>query len=355
MAPAKKASKPLLVVSAYMSICEPPELIDAIAREILGVNGAVLIEVRPDAFFHRTHFVFGGRGDVPMRASLRAVRRLFEREDMAAQPGDLPYPGLVDQISFIPLESQSLSYCIPLARKFARQVAGEFHLPVYLYGQAARIPERQHFLHLRRIRYADLPTLLSQPEWKPDEGPARFVEKFGALIVGARYYHINLALYFDTEEAELIENLIEVARIAHQRRSGKTAPNWVRMRQDPPRLVRLTPKLHTFVDEMVEDNVVRVVCNIPDYRDTPLHEVYEVFSESVHPLGIRTLGSKLLGYTPLEALVDTGRYYADKKGEPAASEDPQQYVEIAVKALQLNYKEPFNARLKILDYHFSRA
>jgi glutamate formiminotransferase len=76
-------------------------------------------------------------------------------------------------------------------------VAARYHLPVFLYEDAASTPERRPLEHIRRGQFEGLAEKLARPEWGPDFGPAVPHPSAGATAVGARRllvaFNVNLA------------------------------------------------------------------------------------------------------------------------------------------------------------------
>ena len=100
-----------------------------------------------------------------------AVLALFAKAgtviNLRAHPGGHPRIGAVDVVPFVPLGDSPW----PIARRLPRprppRSRRPFHLPVYLYEEAAPSPSRRHLEHIRRGGFEGLATKMAWPEWRP--------------------------------------------------------------------------------------------------------------------------------------------------------------------------------------------
>lgn len=163
--------------------------------------------------------------------------------------------------------------------------------------------------------------------------------------MGARYYHINLALYFDTEEVDMINRLSE--QYQKQAGSGMNSPGEDAHQQ----ALRLLARVKMAADKLPDEKIVRLICNLSDYLDTPLTPVIKAIREEAGKLGIEVVGCEILGYLPAEALVNAGRRFLNDTG-PRFREDKLRYITLAIQNLQLSSIMPFDLNRQVLDYHF---
>jgi len=61
--------------------------------------------------------------------------------------------------------------------------------------------------------------------------------------------------------------------------------------------------------ELKERGIVQVSINMTDYTKTPLYRAFELVKIEAKRYGVNISGSEIVGFTPLEALVDTAVYY----------------------------------------------
>src|SRR5205823_6758505 len=105
-------------------------------------------------------------------AAFRATASATMLIDLETHSGVHPRIGATDVVPFVPLGATSMQVCIELAERVGRRIAAELDLPVYLYGEAARRPERRRLPDLRRGEYEGLRANLEvDPRLAPDFGP----------------------------------------------------------------------------------------------------------------------------------------------------------------------------------------
>ncbi|MDP2877562.1 MAG: glutamate formimidoyltransferase, partial [Holophaga sp.] len=194
-----------------------------ITEAIEAVAGVTLLDVDPGADTNRTVVTFVGDPDSVVEAAFRGIKRASEVIDMRTHSGAHPRMGACDVCPFIPVEGMTMEDCADLARRLGKRVGEELGIPVFLYEQAAAIPERQNLAVVRKGEYEGLEDKLKDPRWQPDFGPATFVPTFGALITGAREfliaYNITLNSRDKAHATDIAFELREKGRVA---RRGQT-------------------------------------------------------------------------------------------------------------------------------------
>jgi len=173
-------------------------VLDEITTAIRETEGVWLLDASRDESHNRSVVTFAGGPAPVVRAATVAVGRALELIDMEHQTGAHPRIGAVDVIPFVPLGLTHMDDAVDLARRFGEQLARTFELPVYLYGEAALRPERRRLANVRRGQYEGLKEeIATNPDRRPDFGPARMHPRGGAVAVGARKpliaFNINLA------------------------------------------------------------------------------------------------------------------------------------------------------------------
>src|SRR5438128_11668757 len=80
--------------------------------------------------------------------------------------------GGVDVVTFVPLSGANMDDCIALAKDFGREFAERFHVPVYLYEEAASTSERRNLADVRAGEFEGLRDKIGRDTAKqPDLGP----------------------------------------------------------------------------------------------------------------------------------------------------------------------------------------
>lgn len=341
------AEKTKVIVSANICEGKDPVIVDDIAREVEKIEGVHLLDVEPHSEFNRTIITFGGLRSAVFLATQQLAQATIARIDMEKHQGSHPRLGALDVVPFIPLRSTEKRMAVELSKKFAEWLAGEFAIPVYLFGFSATRPERTRISFFRRIQYEDLPRALTELKWAPDFGPRRFNSRSGATLVGSRLYYISFILYFDTDEIEMVE---EIARIYTtpvnlQESHGKMT---LREKNVVGKKIALLKHVQSFVDYLPTEKIVRILFNVKNYKETPLHFLYETFLRIAEKYGISILGSQIIDFVPAEALVDSGKYYY--RGKKKTELDDLKYMTIALNRLRMNAVENFIIEQRVLDF-----
>ena len=268
------------------------DVVDRLAAAVAGTPGVHLLDRTSDASHNRTVLTMAGEAGAVTAALEAAMAVAVEAIDMEVQRGEHPRIGAVDVVPFVPLGDTTMDDCIELARAFAARVADRFAIPVYLYARAATRPDRIKLADVRRGQYEGLrDEIASDPDRRPDFGPARTHPRAGAVAVGARpfliAYNINLA----STDLELAKR---IARTVRESGGGLPAVQANGFRLDDP-------------------DCAQVSMNLLDFAVTPLWRVWEAVEAEAGAAGVELAESELIGLAPLAALVAV----ADHVGAPA--------------------------------------
>jgi glutamate formiminotransferase len=310
--------------------------LEQIAAEVEKVSGVKLLDVAPDAHQNRTVLTFVG-GPVPVKnAAYNAIARAAKIIDMAGHQGQHPRLGACDVCPFVPVQNVTMADCVAVANQLAREVGEKLRIPVFLYGEAARSPERRDLASIRAGQYEGLQAKLKRPRWKPDYGPAIFNKKSGATIIGAREFLIAYNVYLSTAHEEIARRIAGIIR-----ESGRMATT------DDGRAIRI-PGVFRWVQAigipLQEPGVAEVSINLTNYRIAPMHLVFEKIKQLGELGGASVLYSEIVGLVPREAILEAGRFYL-----PAARSE-KKLIEASVKNLRLDLPQGFNPRRKIIEY-----
>lgn len=271
------------------------EVIDAISKSISQTPGCSLLDVDPGSSTNRTVFTFVGSPEAVVEGALSAARAAFSLIDMRQHSGEHPRNGAMDVCPFIPVQNVSMEDCVRCANQFGQRLADLLHVPVYLYGEAARQEKRRSLPAIRVGEYEALPEKLKHEEWAPDFGPATFVPSWGATVTGARKFLIayNVNLIGTKEQAH------RIALDVREQGRGK---------EQPGRLQKVQG-LGWYLDEA---HLAQVSTNILDYEVTPIYAVYEEVRRAAVELKLPVVGSQIVGLVPLKALLDCADFYINR-------------------------------------------
>ena len=310
--------------------------IGQIAAEVEKVPGLKLLDVNSDADHNRTVLTFVGEPDSIKIAAYNAIARATEIIDMTRHQGQHPRLGACDVCPFVPIQNVTMAECVTVANELAREVGEKLRIPVFLYGEAARFPERTDLASIRAGQYEGLETKLRDSRWKPDCGPATFNKKSGATVIGAREFLIAYNVYLSTAHEDLA---YRIAGIIRESGCMVTTQDGQRIRIPgifrSVKAVGISPR---------ESGVVEVSMNLTNYRVAPLHFVFEKIKQLGQLGGASVLHSEIIGLVPKEAMLLAGRFYQPE----ARAED--RLIEAAVRNLGLAQPHDFNPREKIIEY-----
>ena len=315
------------------------DVINAIAESIRNVPGVKLLSVEPDKDYHRSVVTFVGEPEPVRDAAFAATAVASQRIDMTAHKGEHPRLGATDVVPFIPVSGVTMNDCVQLANEFGKRVAEELHVPVYLYEEAARNPERKNLSVIRKGEYEGLPEKLKDPAWKPDYGEAVFNPRSGALVTGARFFLIAYNVNLASNNKEFAHEI--ALRI---RESGRTIKDAGGRSTKIPGTLKCVKAMGVLLERF---DIAQVSINLTNYTVTPPHVAYEEVRKEAEKLGTRVTGSEVVGLIPKEAMLMAGKYYSPA---PSKSESEEVLIRRAVEFLGLSQLEPFKPEQKIIEH-----
>ena len=269
-----------------------PEVVTVFADAIRAVPGVHLLDFSSDPSHNRSVFTLVGDAAGVEAAVLQLFERALPAIDLRNHKGEHPRLGAVDVVPFVPIEGVTMADCVALSKRVGAAVAERFHVPVFLYEEAASTPARRNLEDIRRGEFEGLPAKMSAREWAPDFGPASPHGSAGASVVGARMpliaYNINLA----TDRLDVAKKI--AAAIRHS--SGGF------------RFV----KAAGFALE--NRGLVQVSMNLTNYEKTPIFRVFEVVKREAARYGVQVLESEIVGLIPSAALHAAAEHYLQIEG-----------------------------------------
>ena len=274
-------------------LCEPNisegrdlAVVEEVAAQVRSVPGVRLIDYSSDPDHNRSVFTYLGDPEDVLEATKRLAVKAFELIDMSQHHGSHPRQGAVDVAAFIPVRGVETAEAVEISRRFGR-FAGELGVPVYYYEDAATRPERKSLPDIRKGEYEALADKLARPEWAPDEGPAVFNARSGALVTGSRFPLVAFNVNLRTTDASIAD------RIAKAVRHVSGGFRFVRALGLP----------------LEDKGLVQVSMNFLNYTKTPLPRVLEAIRTEAGRYGVTIAGAELVGPVPLGVLEDVARYY----------------------------------------------
>ncbi len=268
-----------------------PDVIDAMAQAAQR-KAVQILDMSSDPDHNRSVITFIGAPAAVQESAFAIVARARELIDLRRQRGAHPRIGAVDVVPFVPVRGISMDECVQMARTTGERIGRELHIPVYLYEQAASAPHRRNLADIRHGEFENLATKMQDPLWKPDFGPAAPHPSAGAVVVGARTYLVAFNVYLGTKDIHIAKT---IARAVRQRDGG----------------LANVKALGLFIKER---DMVQISMNLVDPFRTPIYHVMEAVRSEAERFGVPVVESELIGLLPLEALVETARYYLQLHG-----------------------------------------
>ncbi|MCY0878585.1 MAG: glutamate formimidoyltransferase [Firmicutes bacterium] len=260
------------------------DVLEAI-RSAAAVPGVSVLGMEADPDHNRAVLTLVGPAQPLMEAAFRAVRVAVERIDLRAHQGTHPRIGAADVVPFVPWERAGMEEAIRLAWQFGQRVADALALPVYLYGEAARIPARRNLAHVRRGEFEGLAARMAQDP--PDFGGAAPHPTAGAVAVGARRLLIAFNVYLTTTDVTIARRIAERVRGSSGGLVGVKALGMHLARQGR----------------------VQVSMNLVDYPTTPLPVALEMVRQEASRWGVGIQETEIVGFVPMACMEDVARYY----------------------------------------------
>ncbi|HWN44033.1 MAG TPA: glutamate formimidoyltransferase [Thermoanaerobaculia bacterium] len=271
---------PLLECVPNVSEGRRPEVVARLTAAVTSVPGVRLLDVSSDPDHNRSVLTLTGEpGD--LRAALLALYESALREiDLTLHSGVHPRVGAVDVTPFVPLGDTPMKEAVSAAEALASEVAERFGLPVYLYEQAARTPDRCRLADIRRGGFEGFPARMADPAWVPDFGPSRVHPTAGVTVIGARFFLIAFNVVLETADVGIVK---AIARKVRESGGG-------------------LPAVRAMGVYLESRGRAQVSMNLVDFRQTSVLTAFHRVRQEAEALGTRVLESELIGLMPEEAV-----------------------------------------------------
>jgi glutamate formiminotransferase len=270
-----------------------PNFSEGRRREVLqgllaaaAVPGVRVLGLSADPDHNRAVLTLAGEGEAVLEAVFRASRLAVAEIDLRQHRGTHPRIGAVDVVPFVPLGGTPMSACVELARQLGRRLGEELQLPVYLYERAATRPDRQNLADVRRPQFEGLAAWFEDPAHRPDFGPPRPHPTAGAAAVGARPPLVAFNVFLDTQEVDVAKRVARAVRGSNGGLRGVKA-----LAMDTETRGR-----------------VQVSMNLVDPGRTGLATALDMVRREAARYGVAVTGTELVGFVPLDALVQAAQY-----------------------------------------------
>ena len=262
-------------------------IIKKIISPIKNKRGVKLLDSSADKDHNRLVVTLIGEPDSVQEAVLNASLIAIENIDMNKHTGEHPRMGAVDVVPFTPVRNISMDEVIKISENFAKNLATDINLPVFLYEESAKRESRKNLADIRRGEYEGLTDKLANKDWQPDFGPAKPHETAGATAVGARMPLVAFNINLDTDDKSVAD---DIARKIRNSSGG----------------LRYCKAIGI---DLAERGIVQVSMNLTNYKKTSLYQVKEMIKMEAKKYGVNIIGSELIGLLPSQALIESAEYY----------------------------------------------
>ena len=262
--------------------------VQTIVAEASGIPAVTVLDSELNADHNRAVVSLVGEAEPLLEAVFRMVRKAVEIIDLRHHQGEHPRMGAADVVPFIPLGDATMEEAIALANRLGERVWSELHVPVYLYGAAAKRPERSDLAVVRQGGFEGLrDAVKTDPARRPDFGEAELHPSAGAVAIGARPVLIAYNAYLTTADVSVAKKIAHAVRA----RDGGLA------------------EVKALGFEIKERNRAQVSMNLTDYRKTPVHRALEAVRREAARYGVGIEESEVVGLIPEDALLDAAEFH----------------------------------------------
>jgi glutamate formiminotransferase/formiminotetrahydrofolate cyclodeaminase len=329
-----------------------PEVYEAVAGAAAGVAGVTLLNIDPGADTNRTVITFVGDPEAVLEGAFQLIRKGIELIDMSAHRGAHPRIGAVDVVPFIPVSGVTMDDCVDLARRLGERVGRELHVPVYLYEAASSAPHRRNLADVREGEYEGCARKVTDPRWVPDFGPAEFVLRSGAIVIGARKFLVAYNINLNTLDKRLATRVaFDVRERGRMKRDDDGNPVLDKTGEAiwEPGLLRSVKAVGWVIPEF---GCAQISINLTDLDIAPLHVVFDTCEERARERGLRVTGSEIVGLVPRDVLLQAGRHYLQRMGRPTGVPEAA-LIHTAVRTLGLSELKPFDPHERVIEYRLA--
>lgn len=260
--------------------------------DVIERPGARLLDLSSDPNHNRTVITLAGEPQAVAEAAFDVARAAIASIDLTHHHGEHPRMGAVDVIPFIPVGGVTMAECCEIAEQVGKRIGQELNVPVYLYAESARGPQRRMLPTIREGEFEGFAEKIKDPAWQPDFGPAERHPTAGCVAVGARNFLIAYNIDLDTSDVTI------ASRIA------KT------MRESSGGLMNVQAR-GIFLEDKQR---AQVSMNILNFATTPLCRVFELVKMEAARYGVGIVESELIGLAPAQAFMDVASYYLQLPG-----------------------------------------
>lgn len=330
-------ASPLIECVPNVSEGRDKSVIKQIVEAIRSVEGVHLLHIDQGHGANRTVFTFVGAPSQVIEAAFRMFEVVNRTVDMRKQDGEHPRQGAVDVCPFVPLSGVSLEEVAQLAKQFGYRIGEELGIPGWFYEASATSETRSNLAELRKGEYEALEQKASDPYWEPDFGTfeGAIWKRSGATVIGARHFLIAYNIDLQTKNVDMAQHIAETIR-----ERGRLQFNDDGTRERIPGLLEGVKAIGWVIPEYGN---AQVSTNIVDIRKCSPGRVFAAVKHEADRMGIRVMGSELIGLIPQNVLVQSAR----DLGVPEPGDLPSMLN--AVHVLGLSHRREFDVEKRVIE------
>ena len=246
----------------------------------LEASGAELLDSQSDRDHNRTVLTLAAPLSQIKAAVLSVAEVAVAHIDLTKHHGVHPRIGALDVVPIVPIEDAPRDACIEIARSIGESVWDRLDVPVYFYGEAARRESRTRLEAFRRHGFERLASMVRSGACLPDVGGPDLHPTAGACCVGVREFMAAFNVQLDDRDARAAKRIASAIRESSGGIQGVRALGLY----------------------LASAQVAQVSMNLTDLRGTPLPVAFDAVGREARKLGVRVLGSELVGLVPRHAL-----------------------------------------------------
>ena len=256
-----------------------PEVVEQIAAAIGSVESACVLDRHMDPDHNRSVITFVAPPERVVEAAFEGVKKASELIDMREHEGVHPRIGATDVLPFVPLRGVNIDDCLAVTHDAARLIIRELKIPVYYYERSALRADRVNLEDVRRG---------ARLQAAPDEGPRKFHESAGAIVIGARPLLIAFNVVLRSNDVAIANQIAQTIRASN---GG-------------------LPFLKALGFPLETRNLVQVSMNLVNYQTTGMKDAYDAVRREADALGIEIDSAEIVGLVPGDALDRDAEYFS---------------------------------------------
>ena len=269
---------PILLAAPNVSVGPDREALATLA-DAFG-SAASVLDRHSDRIHQRSVFTLAAEPGALTESLVAGSGAAIELIDLGAHAGAHPRIGAIDVCPVVYNEPGQREAAEIEARELGGRLA-ELGLPVFLYGDLARDPERRERHYFRRGGVEALAQRMAEGDLTPDLGPATPHPSAGAVLVTARP---PLAAFNVEVEGIGLDRGREIAATLRESGGGMRGVRAIAIELASGRL--------------------QISTNIHDPVGTPLGDVVAEVHRLAIPAGGRAVAAEVVGLVPEAALAD---------------------------------------------------